>query len=138
VVTCVEVSQSLVLSLGLTEKQLSIWTEMEMSAFSVLLHCRRCGRRVHSPNCCAKGRNRCDRSMFVARDEYEEATLISCPLPGCKHVWCRKCDRSVESRGPKHSCDGTAELDHLMKEKGWKYCPSESTRARYHLLSDIF
>ncbi len=37
----VEVSQSLALNLGLTDEQFSIWTEMEMVAFSVLLHCRK-------------------------------------------------------------------------------------------------
>ena len=32
-----EVSQSLALDLGLTDEQYSIWTEMEMVSFSVLL-----------------------------------------------------------------------------------------------------
>ncbi|KAF8465621.1 hypothetical protein DFH94DRAFT_698777 [Russula ochroleuca] len=38
--TAGEVSQSLALSLGLTDEQYSIWTEMEMVAFSILLYCR--------------------------------------------------------------------------------------------------
>ncbi len=40
-ITPLEVSQSLALDLGLTEKQYSIWTEMEMISFSVLLTCRK-------------------------------------------------------------------------------------------------
>jgi hypothetical protein len=39
--TLLEVPQSLVLNLGLTNEQFSIWTEMEMAAISVLLHCRK-------------------------------------------------------------------------------------------------
>ena len=36
-----EVSQSLALDLGLTDEQYSIWTEMELVSFSVLLNCRK-------------------------------------------------------------------------------------------------
>ncbi|KAH8986524.1 hypothetical protein EDB86DRAFT_2954517 [Lactarius hatsudake] len=105
-----EVSQSLALNLGLTDDQFSIWTEMEMVTFSVLLHCRKC-----------------QRSMFVARDEHEEAKIIACPLPDCSHAWCKQCQQTIDFDGPKHSCDGTSELDHLMKQQGWKYCPSCKT-----------
>jgi hypothetical protein len=63
--------------------------------------------------------------MFVARDEHEEATIIVCPLPDCNQAWCKQCQQLVDSNGPMHSCDGTSELDHLMKQEGWKYCPSE-------------
>jgi hypothetical protein len=136
VTTSVEVSQSLALILGLTEMQFSIWSEMEMVAFSVLVHCRRYARRIYFPNLCTKDRNRCQRSMFVARDEHDETNLISCPLPDCNHVWCKLCQRSVDFRGPKHSCDGTAELDHLMKEQGWKRCPSEPSSVT--IFSHIF
>jgi len=108
-----EVSQSLAQSLGLTDKQHNIWMEMEMVPFSVLLHCRRC-----------------KRSMFVARDDHEEAEAIVCPLPDCNYAWCKKCQRSIDFGGPRHSCDGTAELDSLMKRNGWKYCPSEPPRRR--------
>ncbi|KAI9453842.1 hypothetical protein BJY52DRAFT_1152884 [Lactarius psammicola] len=105
-----EVSQHLALNLGLTDEQFSIWTEMEMVSFSVLLHCRKC-----------------QRSMFVARDEHEEAKIIGCPLPDCNHAWCKQCQQTIDFDGPKHSCDGTSELDHLMKQQGWKYCPSCKT-----------
>ena len=71
-------------------------------------------------------RDRCQRSMFVARDEHEEAKIIPCPLPDCNNVWCKQCQQTIEFGGPKHSCDGTTELDHLMKQQGWKYCPCMS------------
>jgi Ring finger domain len=44
-----EVSQSLALDLGLTDEQYSIWTEMEMVSFSVLLYCRKCVHGIRSP-----------------------------------------------------------------------------------------
>src|SRR5579863_6038476 len=81
--------------------------------------------------------NRCQRSMFVARDEHEEASVIACPLPDCNHAWCKQCQQPIDFNGPKHSCDGTSELDHLMKQQGWKYCPSESALAYRHLRSHI-
>ncbi|KAI0250865.1 hypothetical protein BJV78DRAFT_525300 [Lactifluus subvellereus] len=105
-----EVSLPVALNLGLTDQQYSIWTEMEMTSFSVLLSCRKC-----------------QQSMFVARDEHEEAKIIVCPLPGCNHVWCKQCQRTIEIDGSKHSCDGTSELDHLMKQQGWKHCPTCKT-----------
>ncbi|KAI0302865.1 hypothetical protein B0F90DRAFT_1713063 [Multifurca ochricompacta] len=101
-----QVSQSLALDLGLTNEQYEIWTEMELVTFSILLHCRKC-----------------ERSMFVARDEHEETNIIACPLPDCNHVWCKQCQRAIDFGGPRHSCDGTSELEHLMKEQGWKHCP---------------
>ena len=40
-------------------------------------------------------------------------------------MWCKLCQQSISQEGPEHSCDGMAELDHLMKQRGWKYCPSK-------------
>jgi hypothetical protein len=80
--------------------------------------------------------------MFVARDEYEEANDIVCPLPDCNYVWCKHCQQRIDldAKGPKHSCDGTSELDHLMKQQGWKYCPSEPalTWTRGYIHSQFF
>lgn len=67
--------------------------------------------------------------MFLARDEHEKVDKIICPLPNCRHIWCKKCQQSVGFGPSKHSCDGTAELDQLMKKNGWKYCPSEFASA---------
>ena len=76
--------------------------------------------------------------MFVARDEHEEAKIIACPLPDCNHAWCKQCQQSIDFSGPKHSCDGTSELDHLMKEQGWKYCPCEPVSAIFMFLAVNF
>ena len=67
--------------------------------------------------------------MFVARDEHDEAKIIACPLPDCNNVWCKQCQQTIDFGGPQHSCDGTTELDHLMKQQGWKYCPCMSILA---------
>jgi hypothetical protein len=67
---------------------------------------------------------RCQRSMSVDKQEHEESRMLVCPLPDCTHVWCKSCQQSFTIGGPPHSCDGTSELDHLMKQRGWKYCPS--------------
>jgi hypothetical protein len=76
--------------------------------------------------------------MFVARDDHEKAKIIDCPLPDCNHAWCKQCQQSIDFNGPKHSCDGTSELDQLMKQEGWKYCPSEPVPATlYHLDSQF-
>ena len=129
-----EISQSLALNLGLTNEQFSVWTEMEMAAFSVPLHCRKCVYGTH-PFSCANSRTRCQRSMSVARDELEEVTVIVCPLPNCNHRWCKLCQQSIYFGGPKHSCDGTSELDHLVMQQGWRYCPSKSASASCRLRS---
>lgn len=68
---------------------------------------------------------RCKDSVFVDRQELQEAKIIACPLPKCRHVWCKACQQTIDPSGPQHSCDGTSELDHLMKEQGWKHCPGE-------------
>ena len=72
--------------------------------------------------------------MFLARDEHDETEIINCPLPDCNYAWCKECQQAIEFIGPKHSCDGTSELDHLMEQQGWKYCPGESVLAIFHLL----
>jgi hypothetical protein len=133
-----EVSQFLAQNLGLTDEQFSLWIEMEMVAFSVLLDCRKYVHGVHSSASCTNGRSRCERSMFVARDEHEKANIIICPLPDCNYAWCKECQQSIDLDGPEHSCDGTSELDHLMSQNGWKYCPSEPTRVRCYIYAEIF
>ena len=46
-----EVSQALARDLGLNDKQCSIWTEMEISPFSILLHCRKCVHNAYPLLC---------------------------------------------------------------------------------------
>jgi hypothetical protein len=50
-----EVSQALALDLGLTDEQYSIWNEMEMVTFSVLLSCRKYVRIVYPHRSSANG-----------------------------------------------------------------------------------
>ena len=76
--------------------------------------------------------------MFVDRADHEMAEIIVCPLPDCSHVWCKQCQQSIDFNGPKHSCDGTSELDYLMKQQGWKYCPCEPVPATFVLLGSQF
>ena len=67
----------------------------------------------------------CKEGMFVDKAEYEATEVITCPLRGCNCTWCKACHREIDITGPKHSCDGTSELDHLVKQEGWKYCPGK-------------
>ncbi|KIK76925.1 hypothetical protein PAXRUDRAFT_835170 [Paxillus rubicundulus Ve08.2h10] len=67
---------------------------------------------------------RCQHSAFIDRGDLEATNELRCPVSGCDHMWCRKCQQSIDPKGPTHSCDGASELNHLMKERGWKYCPS--------------
>ncbi|KAI0082379.1 hypothetical protein K474DRAFT_507336 [Panus rudis PR-1116 ss-1] len=98
--------------LGLTEQEYALYTELELAAFSTILHCRKC-----------------QQAAFVDKAEYEAENIIVCPLPGCNHTWCKHCSRTIEIGGPTHSCDGTSELNHLMAQRGWKYCPGCHTPA---------
>ncbi|KAK7676898.1 hypothetical protein QCA50_020154 [Cerrena zonata] len=103
---------SLVQLIGLTEKESALYVELEMASFSVLLHCRKC-----------------KQAAFVDKGEYDEEKIIVCPVPGCRHVWCKACSATIDVSGPNHSCDGSSELNHLMKRQGWKYCPGCRTPA---------
>ncbi len=71
---------------------------------------------------------RCEQSVFVDRTEYQEAKILTCPLPSCTHAWCKACQQTITPNvtGPQHSCDGSSELDHLMGQQGWKYCPGKN------------
>ncbi|KAI9457542.1 hypothetical protein HD554DRAFT_2029994 [Boletus coccyginus] len=101
---------TLVQLLGVSEEQWAIWAEMEIAQFSIPINCRKC-----------------HHSGFIDRLDLEAISEIHCPFPACDHVWCKTCQQTIESGGPKHSCDGTAELDHLVKQQGWRYCPSCKT-----------
>ncbi|KAL4071879.1 hypothetical protein J3A83DRAFT_4093165 [Scleroderma citrinum] len=105
-----EISDTLVELIGITKEEYKIWKEMQLSEYCILLHCRKC-----------------KRAAFVDRHDYNDMPNVACPLPDCNHIWCKFCNRSIKIRGPKHSCDGSSELDHLMKKKGWKYCPNCKT-----------
>jgi len=104
------VTNSLVQDIGIPEHNYKILEELQVSTFSVLLHCRKC-----------------KRSVFVDRTEYQESKIIACPLPECLFAWCKACQQEITVGGPQHSCDGSSELEHLMKMRGWKHCPGCTT-----------
>ncbi|KAI0772084.1 hypothetical protein BD413DRAFT_604199 [Trametes elegans] len=96
--------------LGLTEKQYEVYVEMQMAVFSIIIDCRKCGE-----------------TLFVDKAEYQQEKIIHCPLGGCGGVWCKQCSQLVDPKVPEHTCDGTNELEHLMKQQGWKHCPGKAT-----------
>ncbi|KAJ7708982.1 hypothetical protein B0H17DRAFT_1000084 [Mycena rosella] len=104
------ITDDLVQMLGPNDKEYQILQELQIASLSILLHCRKC-----------------KQSMFVDRAEYDEAPILVCPLPRCNHAWCKACQQTILVHGPEHSCDGSAELEHLMKRRGWKHCPGCKT-----------
>nr|VWO93935.1 Uncharacterized protein [Ganoderma boninense] len=107
-----ELDDAAIQQLGLNEKQYEIFNEMQMARFSTIIHCRKCLNTI-----------------FVDKGEYQEAQEIVCPLPRCGYAWCKLCSQPIEIGGVKHSCDGTFELNHLMRQRGWKHCPGCQTPA---------
>ncbi|KAJ7142199.1 hypothetical protein C8R46DRAFT_574429 [Mycena filopes] len=104
------VTDDLIQTLGLDDKQYQTLQELQIASLSILLHCRKC-----------------KQSVFVDRTEYEAAPILVCPLPRCNYAWCKACQQKVPVNGSKHSCDGSSELEHLMKRRGWKHCPGCKT-----------
>ncbi|KAM5539613.1 hypothetical protein V8D89_006722 [Ganoderma adspersum] len=105
-----QVDDIMIQHLGLNEKQYEIFSEMQMAPFSTIIHCRKCVN-----------------TMFVDKEDYQQMQEIVCPLSGCEYSWCKLCLQAIETEGPKHSCDGASELDHLMQQRGWKRCPGCQT-----------
>ncbi|KAJ7777248.1 hypothetical protein B0H16DRAFT_952215 [Mycena metata] len=103
------VTDDLVQTLGLDDDKYQTLQELQIASFSILLHCRKC-----------------KQSVFVDRLEYEATPILVCPLPRCNYTWCKACQQTI-MEGPKHSCDGSSELEHLMKSRGWKHCPGCKT-----------
>ncbi|KAL4067477.1 hypothetical protein V8B97DRAFT_927613 [Scleroderma yunnanense] len=100
------ISGALVQQLDMTEGEHAVWTELEMAQLSIQVHCRKCSR-----------------SAFVDKSDYDNLDKMTCPFPGCFHTWCKNCQQEITSNGPKHTCDGSSELKHLVKQMGWKHCP---------------
>ncbi|KAF9016567.1 hypothetical protein BDZ89DRAFT_1022679 [Hymenopellis radicata] len=110
--TRAEITQEVIFDVGVSEKLYAIFEEAQLTALSIILDCRKC-----------------EQSVFVDRAEYQEAKILTCPLPSCTHAWCKACQQTITPNvtGPPHSCDGSSELDHLMGQQGWKYCPGCKT-----------
>ncbi|KAJ6514887.1 hypothetical protein C8R47DRAFT_961601 [Mycena vitilis] len=104
------VTDDMVQTLGLDDKQYQILQELQIAPLSVLLQCRKC-----------------KESVFVDREDYEAEPVLVCPFPTCDHVWCKACQQTIVIGGAKHSCDGSTELEDLMKQQGWKHCPTCKT-----------
>ncbi|KAI6161833.1 hypothetical protein EDD17DRAFT_648441 [Pisolithus thermaeus] len=100
------ISGFLVQLLGVSEEQYQTWIEMEMAQFSVLINCRKC-----------------NQSAFVDRADVIASDRMQCPAPRCGHVWCKKCQQTIENN-VEHSCDGSKEFENLVQQQNWKYCPS--------------
>ena len=65
--------------------------------------------------------------MIVDRKEHDEMKILTCPLPGCGHSWCKFCQQPASATSnPPHSCDGTNGFDNLMGKKGKKGCPGKA------------
>ncbi|KAI6020388.1 hypothetical protein BKA83DRAFT_4300943 [Pisolithus microcarpus] len=101
------IPDTVVQRLELTDEEYKIWVELEMAQFAVQMQCHRCGR-----------------SAFVDKDDHNSVDQITCPFSDCKHTWCKNCQRTILTYGPKHSCDGSSEFKHLVKQMGWKHCPN--------------
>jgi len=104
------ITDAFIQQVGIEDKRYKIYEELQMASFPIILHCRQC-----------------KQSAFVDRQEYRESVLLVCPLPNCRHAWCKACQQTITIAGPKHSCDGLSELEHLMKQRGWKHCPGCQT-----------
>ncbi|KAJ6567087.1 hypothetical protein B0H19DRAFT_718467 [Mycena capillaripes] len=104
------ITDDMVQMLGIDDKEYQTLQELQIASLSILLHCRKC-----------------KQSVFVDRAEYEAAPILVCPLPRCSYSWCKACQQRIVTDGSEHSCDGSSELEHLMKRQGWKHCPGCKT-----------
>ncbi|KAG8937587.1 hypothetical protein FRC03_008032 [Tulasnella sp. 419] len=97
--------------LGVSQDIYVKYNQLQLSKFSILMECRKCGKSVN-----------------VDKDDHKAATIITCPVPGCRGMWCRECSQFVDDANEAdHSCDGTKELDRLLASQNWKRCPGCTT-----------
>ncbi|KAJ2934035.1 hypothetical protein H1R20_g3074, partial [Candolleomyces eurysporus] len=100
------VDDFIVEELDLTEKEVDKYNDLQMAAVVVKIDC---------PGC--------KKNLVVAREDYLENPFISCTLPDCHSRFCRACLMVTEGDNDQHECKIDEELDALMKEHGWRYCP---------------
>lgn len=99
-------------NLGISQDKYDIWLNFEVAKYSILLDCPKCRQ-----------------SVLVDKDDHASASILICPVPKCGHMWCKTCYQPVESEFEEdHSCDGSKELEKLMKAQGWKNCPVSQYR----------
>lgn len=128
------IDNALIQQVGLSEEQFTKFTELELATFSIMIHCRR-SVHIHLLTCPGVliPSSSCKQSFFVDKTELTRTRIITCPLPGCNNVWCKACYQKVTGPASQHSCDGSSELKHLMKQKGWKHCPGKNTNISHVL-----
>ncbi|KAG8949928.1 hypothetical protein FRC04_008231 [Tulasnella sp. 424] len=104
-------------NLGISQDKYDIWLNFEVAKYSILLDCPKCRQ-----------------SVLVDKEDHASASILICPVPKCGHMWCKTCYQPVESEFEEdHSCDGSKELEKLMKAQGWKNCPGcQTPTARTH------
>ncbi|KAF8817475.1 hypothetical protein BYT27DRAFT_7199003 [Phlegmacium glaucopus] len=103
------ITQAVVDKLELSKQDLEKLNALQLVAHSVILHCPKC-----------------KQTMNVDRGEYATQRTIICPLPACRHKWCKECLKPLASSQTEHNCKQHG-FDRLMRRKGWKYCPGCNT-----------
>jgi hypothetical protein len=78
--------------------------------------------------------------MLVSRMDYEEVSILECLLPGCKHMWCKVCQRTILdlAAAVEHLCDGLSDLQEMAQGEGWKSCPGKYNNIGLVVLADLF
>lgn len=129
---CVVIDETVIEGIWIPEKEYRIFEEMQLSSLSILLHCRQYVTPDSAPRCSSlrlliNDLGRCEQTMNVARDEYQENKVVICPLPTCTYRWCTACQQPVPLGGPDHACDTSTStnLDNMVRENGWKFCPGK-------------
>jgi len=103
-----EITQAIVDKLELSKRDLEKLYALQLVAHSVILYCPKC-----------------KETMNVDRGDYESQRIIMCPLPACRHTWCKECLKPQASSQTGHNCKQG--FERLMRKKGWKYCPGCKT-----------
>ncbi|EDR14624.1 uncharacterized protein LACBIDRAFT_305441 [Laccaria bicolor S238N-H82] len=67
---------------------------------------------------------KCNETMFVLRSDYFDQKVITCPVPKCRHRFCKTCGKRLGIWAANwHACTDDAKLDRLVRKYGWRYCP---------------
>ncbi|CAE6353168.1 unnamed protein product [Rhizoctonia solani] len=93
------IPSSVVETIGISPELFNVYTELQLAEHSIMIDCRRC----------------------LSVPIFTLYLLIFC-IYRCINTWCKQCNQKIQG-GAKHSCDGSAELETLMHQRGWKHCP---------------
>jgi len=103
------VTQAIVDKLDLSKQDLDKLDALQLISHSVTFHCPKC-----------------KQSTNVDRGECASQRIITCPLPACRHSWCKECLKPLANSQTEHNCKLHG-FERLMRKKGWKYCPGCKT-----------